>query len=325
MRRAHRGPPRGRRHALAVPARRRGRRHPLPDAARPRRGQRARRRTLLLARPTTPTRRSARWPSAWRWARPPARAAALATAAGDATRATSRSAALRDRLVARRCDPAQLTEPVGVGVSEGRGWRDDGRVPDRGRHRRHAAQVRRRPRRWHASSGPTLEDTVAAASRTWCCRCCASTRARTSRPAGPGCSGSGSRCPGIVETAFGSRYLPGKVLGIEGFPLRETLEARVRGARPLRQRRRAAATLAEWRFGAARGVDDVVGLTLGTGVGSGVVVGGRPFETSNLGNGVSVGHFTIQTGGRALPVRQPRLRRDARVRRTPSPAGCATR
>jgi glucokinase len=114
---------------------------------------------------------------------------------------------------------------------------------------------------------------------------------------GPGCSGIGIGLPGLVETAFGSRYLPGKVLGIEGFPLRETLEAEF--GVPVRCiNDGAAATLAEWRFGAARGVDDVVGLTLGTGVGSGVVVGGRPFETSNLGNGVSVGHFTIDTGGR---------------------------
>lgn len=114
---------------------------------------------------------------------------------------------------------------------------------------------------------------------------------------GAGCAGIGIALPGLVETAFGSRYLPGKVLGIEGFPLRETLEAEF--GVPVRcVNDGAAATLAEWRFGAARGVDDVVGLTLGTGVGSGVVVAGRPFETSNLANGVSVGHFTIDTGGR---------------------------
>ena len=114
---------------------------------------------------------------------------------------------------------------------------------------------------------------------------------------GPGCAGIGIGLPGLVETGFGSRYLPGKVLGIEGFPLRATLEEEF--GVPVRcVNDGAAATLAEWRFGAARGVDDVVGLTLGTGVGSGVVVAGRPFETSNLANGVSVGHFTIDTGGR---------------------------
>jgi glucokinase len=114
---------------------------------------------------------------------------------------------------------------------------------------------------------------------------------------GPGCLGIGVALPGIVETAFGSRYLPGKVLGIEGFPLREALEADF-GVRVCCVNDGEAATLAEWKFGAARGVDDVVGITLGTGVGSGVVVAGRPLDTANMGNGVSVGHFTIQVGGK---------------------------
>jgi glucokinase len=114
---------------------------------------------------------------------------------------------------------------------------------------------------------------------------------------GEGALGIGVAMPGIVDAAFGSRRLPGKVLGIEDFPLRATLEADF--GLPVRcTNDGAAATLAEWRFGAARGLDDVVGLTLGTGVGSGVVVGGRPLETANLGNGISIGHFTIQTGGR---------------------------
>ena len=114
---------------------------------------------------------------------------------------------------------------------------------------------------------------------------------------GDGALGLGVALPGIVEAGFGSRYLPGKVRGIEGFALRTELETRF-GLPARCTNDGAAATLAEWRFGAARGFDDVVGLTIGTGIGSGVVVAGRPFETANLGNGVSVGHFTIQTGGR---------------------------
>ena len=114
---------------------------------------------------------------------------------------------------------------------------------------------------------------------------------------GDGALGLGVALPGIVEGGFGSRYLPGKVLGIEGFPLRSSLEDSF-GLAVRCTNDGAAATLAEWRFGAARGIDDVVGLTLGTGLGSGAVVRGRPYETANLGNGISVGHFTIQTGGR---------------------------
>jgi glucokinase len=115
--------------------------------------------------------------------------------------------------------------------------------------------------------------------------------------AGSGCAGIGVALPGLVEAGFGCRRLPGKVLGIEGFPLCATLEGEF--SIPVRCiNDGAAATLAEWRFGAAKGVDDVLGMTLGTGVGSGVVVAGRPYDTSNLGAGVNVGHFTIQTGGK---------------------------
>ena len=60
----------------------------------------------------------------------------------------------------------------------------------------------------------------------------------------------------------------------------------------------AAATLAEWRFGAARGCQDVVGLTLGTGLGAGVIIGGRPLLSRHLAAAVSFGHATIEVGGR---------------------------
>ena len=42
-----------------------------------------------------------------------------------------------------------------------------------------------------------------------------------------------------------------------------------------------AAAIGEWRAGAGRGVDDLVMLTLGTGVGGGVISGGAPFRGRN--------------------------------------------
>jgi len=112
-----------------------------------------------------------------------------------------------------------------------------------------------------------------------------------------GLQGVGVALPGLVETTFGSRHLPGKVLGIEDFPLRERLGAAF--GVPVRcVNDGAAATLAEWRFGAAEGHADVVGFTIGTGVGCGVIVGGHLLTSRNLGAGVSFGHATIQTGGR---------------------------
>ena len=40
-------------------------------------------------------------------------------------------------------------------------------------------------------------------------------------------AGVGIAAPGVVDPAFGVRNLPGKVPGIEGFPLREQLEERL--------------------------------------------------------------------------------------------------
>jgi len=58
-----------------------------------------------------------------------------------------------------------------------------------------------------------------------------------------------------------------------------------------------AAAIGEWRAGAGRGVDDLVMLTLGTGLGGGVIAGGRPFRGSN-GAGVELGHVVIVYEGR---------------------------
>ena len=58
-----------------------------------------------------------------------------------------------------------------------------------------------------------------------------------------------------------------------------------------------AATIAEWRHGAARGEQDVFCLVLGTGVGGSAVVGGRLLEGGSHALG-EVGHLTIVVGGR---------------------------
>lgn len=58
-----------------------------------------------------------------------------------------------------------------------------------------------------------------------------------------------------------------------------------------------AAAIAEWRVGAGRGVDDLVMLTLGTGLGGGVISNGRPFRGAR-GGGVELGHTVIVHDGR---------------------------
>lgn len=59
-----------------------------------------------------------------------------------------------------------------------------------------------------------------------------------------------------------------------------------------------AATLAEWRQGAARGEADVVCVFVGTGVGGGIVCGGRLLAGATNAAG-EVGHMTLVPNGRA--------------------------
>ena len=56
------------------------------------------------------------------------------------------------------------------------------------------------------------------------------------------------------------------------------------------------ACLAEWRIGAARGARNVVMLTLGTGVGGGLVLDGRLYRGS-IGSGAELGHMSVDENG----------------------------
>jgi glucokinase len=58
-----------------------------------------------------------------------------------------------------------------------------------------------------------------------------------------------------------------------------------------------AAAIAEWRLGAGCGTNDMVMLTLGTGCGGGLVLGGKPYRGS-VGAAAELGHMVIDHDGR---------------------------
>ena len=60
------------------------------------------------------------------------------------------------------------------------------------------------------------------------------------------------------------------------------------------------AALAEWRVGAGRGVDDLAVVTLGTGIGAGLVVGGRLVTGAN-GFAGEPGHVVVEPDGEPCP------------------------
>ncbi len=58
-----------------------------------------------------------------------------------------------------------------------------------------------------------------------------------------------------------------------------------------------AAAIAEWKIGAGRGTQHMVMLTLGTGVGGGLILDGRPYRGA-LGAAAELGHVVVQFDGR---------------------------
>jgi glucokinase len=56
------------------------------------------------------------------------------------------------------------------------------------------------------------------------------------------------------------------------------------------------AIMAEWRYGAARGADNAIYITVSTGIGGGLIVDGRPIVGSN-GTAGEVGHVTVELDG----------------------------
>lgn len=57
-----------------------------------------------------------------------------------------------------------------------------------------------------------------------------------------------------------------------------------------------AAAIAEWKVGAGHGARDMVMLTLGTGIGGGLILEGKPYRGS-VGAGAELGHMVLQHGG----------------------------
>ena len=84
-------------------------------------------------------------------------------------------------------------------------------------------------------------------------------------------------------------------LPIEDVPFRDVMSERL-GIPVFIDNDANVTTLAEVRFGAAKGARDVVGLTIGTGIGGGLVLGGSIYR-GFAGSGAELGHMVIDQDG----------------------------
>jgi glucokinase len=108
--------------------------------------------------------------------------------------------------------------------------------------------------------------------------------------------GIGISCGGPLDTKTGIVYAPPNLPGWEAVPVRAIFEEAFPGVRVALDNDANATALAEWRYGAGRGTQNMVFLTMGTGIGGGLILDGRLYRGANDLAG-EVGHQTILING----------------------------
>ena len=108
----------------------------------------------------------------------------------------------------------------------------------------------------------------------------------------------GVGCGGPM-TAGGEAVSPLNIPQWRGFPLRSRL-AEATGRPTLVDNDAKALALGEGWVGAARGVDDFIGMVVSTGVGGGIVLNGSLLDGA-AGNAGHIGHVIVVPDGRACP------------------------
>lgn len=116
-----------------------------------------------------------------------------------------------------------------------------------------------------------------------------------SQVAGAEIIGLGVGAPGPLDTRSGIVLLTPN-LGWVNMPLRQRLQDGV-GLRTALDNDANCAVLGEWWMGAARGTRHALGLTIGTGIGGGIIIDGRLYHGASDIAG-EIGHMTIDANGR---------------------------
>ena len=118
------------------------------------------------------------------------------------------------------------------------------------------------------------------------------------RDAAPDVEAVGFGIPSLIDRRTGisvvSPHLP-----LDGVPFRDLMAERL-GMPVTVDNDSNCAVLAEQRHGAAQGASEVAMITLGTGIGGGLVVGGEVYRGST-GTGAEFGHMTVDLDGPECP------------------------
>ena len=110
-----------------------------------------------------------------------------------------------------------------------------------------------------------------------------------------GLAGIGVGVPGFIRMRDGYITNSNNLPYFENYPVRDEIEQTL-GAKVILENDANAAALGERWMGAGRGVDDLVLLTLGTGIGGGIISGGKLLRGS-VGMAGELGHITVVPNG----------------------------
>jgi glucokinase len=105
----------------------------------------------------------------------------------------------------------------------------------------------------------------------------------------------GVASPGALDLVHGLVYEAPQLPGWDGVPIVEVLRARF-GVPVLLENDANAAALGENRYGAGRGMRNIVYLTISTGVGGGIIIDGKVYHGATGAAG-ELGHMMLQVDG----------------------------
>ncbi len=112
----------------------------------------------------------------------------------------------------------------------------------------------------------------------------------------------GIGAPGPLEISAGITHAMPNIPGMERVPLGDLISSQLKKKVFLENDANAAA-FGEYLLGAGRGTDSMVLLTLGTGIGGGIILDGKVFHGSHE-MGAELGHMIVDPQGRRCPCGQ---------------------
>lgn len=110
-----------------------------------------------------------------------------------------------------------------------------------------------------------------------------------------GLRGVGIGIPGFIKMATGVVIGSANIPGFEGFPVRDEMQDALNIHVILENDANAAALGEKW-MGAGQDVNELILITLGTGIGGGIIIGGRVLH-GELGMAGEIGHMTVIPDG----------------------------